>query len=57
LRMASIKAIESPEWTTAMCRLMLSVKTGSVPGAWVPNFSRDGKFTSRNNRLSQFQCL
>jgi hypothetical protein len=54
LRMASTTVAASPECTTAKCRLMLSVQTWSDPGAWVPNFNRDGKFTSRSNRLSQF---
>lgn len=40
-----------------MCRLMLSVQTGSVPVVWAPNFNRDGNFISRNNRLSRFEVL
>jgi hypothetical protein len=57
LRIASIELIDSREWTTARCRLMLSVQAESVPGVWVPNFNRDGNFISRNNRLSQFQMF
>jgi hypothetical protein len=56
LLMPSITVEASLECTTAMCRLMFSVQTWSDLGAWVPNFNRDGKFTSRRKRLSQFQC-